>query len=395
MGWLIWGIAALFYAYEFIERVAISVMVPDIMLSLHIDRAALGDVSAYYFYAYGLCQIPAGYGFDRFSARRILALSCLSVTLGSFLLAGADTLWLAKLSRALIGMGSACAFIGCLHLARLWLPEKHFPFVAGLTNLCGIMGGLLGGVPLAYTVSQVGWQSSLSYLGIIGVVLTVLMVALVRAPVSTLPKPIQPPFWHSLKGIVCTKATWTIALYGAFLVAPITAFVELWGIPFLMTTHHLSRPEAAFLNSWVFIGIGCGGPITGYLYHTVTNSLAFCRWACLIACGCLSAVLLLPDLSPYTLAFLFFVYGVVTSHMLIVFTWVNRHYAPQHRSGIAIGFTNMVIMAGGALFQPMIGWLMDRAYADYHIPFVLLPLCILVSWGLSFKLPPLTYRQSR
>ncbi len=387
MGWFIWGIAALFYAYEFIERVAISVMVPDIMISLHIDRAALGEVSAYYFYAYGLCQIPAGYGFDRFSSRRILALSCACISIGSFLMAGADTLWLAKISRALIGMGSACAFIGCLHLARAWLPEKHFPFVAGLTNCFGLIGGLLGGVPLAMMVSQVGWHASFKYLGIIGIVLTVCIIALVRTPISAAHTH-PPPFWHSLKGIISTPATWTMALYGAFLVAPITAFVELWGIPFLMTTHHLSRPEAAFLNSWVFIGIGCGGPIMGSLYPAVANPLAFCRWACLAACSFLSAVLLLINLPPTALALLFFGYGIATSHMLIVFTWINRRYAPQHKSGIAIGFTNMVIMAGGALFQPLIGWLMDKSYANFHIPFILLPLCILVSWGLSFNITP-------
>ncbi|HFA59161.1 MAG TPA: MFS transporter, partial [Rhodospirillales bacterium] len=64
-GWLLWALAALFYAYGFLQRVAPGVMAGDLMRDFALDGALLGTLSAAYFYAYAAVQIPAGLFMDR------------------------------------------------------------------------------------------------------------------------------------------------------------------------------------------------------------------------------------------------------------------------------------------------------------------------------------------
>lgn len=50
--WIIWGSAALFFFYEYLQRVAPGVMVPDLMRAFRIEGAAVGELGAFYYYAY-------------------------------------------------------------------------------------------------------------------------------------------------------------------------------------------------------------------------------------------------------------------------------------------------------------------------------------------------------
>ena len=42
------------------------------------------------------------------------------------------------------------------------------------------------------------------------------------------------------------------------------AFVGLWGVPYMMEEHDLSRPSAATSTSLALIGFGIGSPLFGW-----------------------------------------------------------------------------------------------------------------------------------
>lgn len=407
MGWFIWGIAAFFYSYEFTQRVAPSVMIPELMAALHLDAAQLGSLSAYYFYTYALCQIPAGMLIDRYGPRWILTLAPLAVSLGSLAMVYSPSLLSAKASRALIGIGSAFAFIGCLKLAQHWIAKHHFPFMVGLTNLSGTLGALAGGAPLAFAVTHWGWQNTMLGLAILGLFISILlffMIHLPKKPIDhSIPEETPISLIKHLKTVTQDRQTWLFAVYGGLLVVPIAAFVELWSVPFLTLTHAISRAEAAFLNSLIFVGIAIGGPTIGWLYSKLPNPILVCRLATLCAFICLYEILFADHLSLPLLSTLLLSYGFLTSNMLLCFTFVSQRHSKRF-SGAALGLTNMVVVAGGALFQPLIGWLLDLhtaqspsepfetfSVADYHFAFTILPLCLLVAVFLTFfmKVPNL------
>ncbi len=375
MAWFIWGIAAFFYGYEFTQRVAPSGMVPELIAAFNLKPAAFGSLSAYYFYAYALFQVPAGSFIDHFGPRRVLTLAALTVALGSMGMACLEPLWQIKFARFAIGAGSAFAFVGCLKIAHHWLHQKHFPVMVGLTNLSGTLGAFLGGAPLAFMVTLWGWRISFMILGGLGFLIAYLLFAYVRLPRETHPRPALSEWWPNLKTIIHHPQTWWIALYAGLLVAPITGFIELWSVPFLSTAHLLTRPQAAYLNSLVFLGIALGGPSIGLLQQwTPAHPIQWCRFLTTLALLCLSAIIFIHPLPLVLLAILLTLYGFCTSNMLLCFTLVKRLHSPAV-SGTALGLTNMVVMLGGAVFQPLIGWLLDYS---------ILPCCLILAIGITF-----------
>ena len=70
LAWMIWGLGALFYLFAFYQRVAPAVMTDVLMADFAIGGAALGNLSAFYFYAYVVMQIPTGVMADRWGPRR-------------------------------------------------------------------------------------------------------------------------------------------------------------------------------------------------------------------------------------------------------------------------------------------------------------------------------------
>lgn len=361
MGWAIWGIAALFYGYEFIHRILPAAMIPELKLAFHVSDTALGALTAIYFWAYALFQIPAGILIDRYGSRVLLTTACLIVTIGSFLLAYSPNINIAFLSRFLVGVGSAFAFVGCLKLGRQWIHPDSFPLVVGFTNLCAQIAAILGNQPLATLVDDIGWQWTVIFMSGIGSLITLALALMIRNKTqhSTTPQLLSlRDFLAYLKQIIHHKQTWLIAIYGCLLVSPIVAFGEFWGIHYLQQKCHLSRPDAAFLNSAIFMGIAIGGPLLGWFakhYHHFLRMMRLCTSVALI---CLLMIVFCDQLSYSVVMGLLVVYGMMSSNMLLCFSMINREYESDHQA-TAIGFTNTIVMFGGAFFPVIIGLMLD------------------------------------
>ena len=85
---LAFSLGCTFFAYAFVQRVAPSVMVDELMRDFAVGGALLGNLSAFYFYAYAGIQIPVGIMMDRFGPRRLLTFTLLLCVVGSALFAG-------------------------------------------------------------------------------------------------------------------------------------------------------------------------------------------------------------------------------------------------------------------------------------------------------------------
>ncbi|MCK7501843.1 MAG: hypothetical protein MZW92_76485 [Comamonadaceae bacterium] len=65
-----WGLGGLLYLVAFYQRVAPAVITDKLMTEFAIGAAALGNLSAFYFYSYVAMQIPTGIIADRWGPRR-------------------------------------------------------------------------------------------------------------------------------------------------------------------------------------------------------------------------------------------------------------------------------------------------------------------------------------
>ena len=408
IGWITWFIAAIFYGYEFTLKVSPHTMTAELIRDFGINNTQLGKLSAFYFYTYGLTLIPAGYILDRYNYNTSLLLASFAVSLGSFLLASTSDIYIAYLSRAIIGGGSAFAFLGCLKIASDWLPSKKFPFMVGLTDLFGKIGALTAGKPLAWLVATQEWRGAMYILANTGLAISVLLL------INTILMPVarracdshrrlgktacneiakrnnneNKIFVDGLKSIIKSKQTWLLAIYGGLLVAPIIGYVELWGTPFLETAYGISKQSAASINSLVYIGIAFGGPSIGYLSSRYQNYKVIMFLCTIISFVCFSLVIYI-SMPLYLIRILLFIYGACTSNMLLCFT-LTKIIHSKKISTLAIGFTNTIINIFGAISQPLIGKILDyyikTSTHTIHYPkenfqsaFAILPVCLILA----------------
>ncbi len=157
-----WFLCAVFFLYAFVQRVAPSVMVDDLMRDFAVGGALLGNLSAYYYYAYAGSQIPVGVLMDRFGPRRLVTLAAALAGAGSLVFVLADGLWLASIGRLMIGFGCAFSFVGALNYAALWFPPNRFATLSGWAQMLGVLGGIIGQAPLGYLVETAGRQPTVS-----------------------------------------------------------------------------------------------------------------------------------------------------------------------------------------------------------------------------------------
>ena len=265
--WLSWGIAAAFVLYQFLLQASTSVMVPELENAFKIDVATVGLLSASFFYPYVFLQMPAGCLVDKFGARLILCCSITGCALACWLFALSHSLWLAELSRIIMGITTASAVVSALYLAVNWFPIERFALLAGLTEMLGMLGGALGQNILAFGVNHIGWRGTLIFCGVAGIILAASAIFLVFDH-----PPGKPPHRHSERSMLSEfiqvlqlPQVWLSGVFGGLVFALITGFAALWSVPYLIAVYHIPLTTAAAASSMVFWGAALGGPVAGWI----------------------------------------------------------------------------------------------------------------------------------
>lgn len=362
LAWSICGLAALFYAYEYLLRISPSAMEEPLRSHFLLTATGFGWLSAVYYYAYVPMQLPVGMLMDRFGPRRLLTVACLICVVGSLLFSRTSTIEVSAAGRFLVGLGSAFAFVGVLKLSTIWLPENRLAMVAGMTSALGTVGAMIGDNLLSKMVSQIGWQESLLYASIFGAVLVVILWFGIRdhkkdAEVGGTIHNFKVNF-IDLKIILSNKQIWVNGFYGCLVYLPTTVFAELWGIPYLSHAHGLTETSAAFANSLLFLGFTIGAPTMGFISDKIKRRKLPMIVGAIVAAVLMTVILYWPNLSSTGVNVLMFCLGLFYSSQTIVFA-VGRELSPQEAAGTAIATTNMIVMIGALFLQPLVGRLLD------------------------------------
>ena len=240
LAWLIFALGALFYCYEYILRVSTSVTANGVMQAFHLNASQYGGLSAYYYYAYFPLQLFVGLLMDRYGPRKLLVLCCLICAFGSFIFAHSHSLFFMKLSRFLIGFGSAFAFVGALKLASIWLPPEKFAPVAGIVTMLGMLGAIFAQTILSHIVAHYGWRTTVAATAWGGIGLTILMLLIIRDKIKTMHTSYIPQldFSDLMRGLLISLRNykiWLTGIIGLILFLPVTSFADLWCRKYLMT----------------------------------------------------------------------------------------------------------------------------------------------------------------
>lgn len=370
LSWTVWGLGAAFYLSGFYQRVAPAVMTDYLMADFHMGAAALGNLSAYYFYSYVAMQIPTGILADAWGPRKLLTAGAFIAALGAFLFAAAPTILLANVGRLLIGGSVGVAWVSLLKLSMHWFPPQRFATTSGLALCCGLVGAVSAGVPLRVLMLQFGWRPVMLASATVSVAIAVSLWIIVRDDPSergytgfVSSKNRQA---HSISALLSGlgkvftyKNTWIIAIAPSGIAGSVLAFSGLWGVPFLTTHYGLTPAKSAALTSLLLVAWGLGGPVFGALSDRIRRRKPLYVAGSFVGCAGWYLILFVPNLPMWLLTLLIILVGVTSGVMILSFAFAKES-VPLSLAGTVSGVVNMGVMSGPMVLQPAMGWILDK-----------------------------------
>lgn len=402
-------LAATFYMYEFALQVSLGVMTNELMSDLSLNAVGIGIVSAFFYCAYMPMQVPAGLLHDRFGPRNILTIAILICAFGALCFSYADTVLLAAAGRFMMGVGGAFSFSGALMLISRWFAPQYFAVLSGFVQLMSSIGAITGEILLAIAIRHWNWRPTMLYLFFVGIVLAFLVLLIVRNfPKGSTHFSTEEHQQHfadanpGLKEVFGRIQSWWIAIFSFLIWAPIAAFAGLWGIPFMVSAYHLTTEGASLACAAIWVGIGFGSPFVGWISERIERRctvLTICS-----ALGIFASIAVIYFTLPLPLLYvsLFFL-GFAGGGQSLAFGIVRDVNHP-HMLGAAIGLNNTATVAGGAILQPIIGYLLHRNWngvmvgnapvydvSAYRIALFMIPFCYFIALFISMKCIKETY----
>ncbi len=146
--WLIFALASFLFLLSQFYRVSNAVIAPMLLEDLVLDTKAIGLLSASFFYAFALTQIPISLLLDKIGPRTMMTVLSIIGVGGAVIFSAANSMGTGMAGRALLGIGMSCNLMGSYKLLTLWFSPRMFATLAGILVALGTMGNMVATTPL-------------------------------------------------------------------------------------------------------------------------------------------------------------------------------------------------------------------------------------------------------
>jgi MFS family permease len=405
-GFVVWGISAIFFLYEFFLRTVIGTFQHPITESLNISSFEFSFLSTTIFLIfYGAMQFPTSIIATKIGLNKTLTAGCSICAITCLGFAFSNNFYTALTFRLFMGLGSSVGFICLLISVHEWMPKRHNALFIGLSQFIGTMGPMLSAGPLhsAIETTNLDWRSLFFSLSIVGSVIAVFIFLFVENNKEKAGKFIilnrQQKTMNSIVQLFSKSAPWCIALFSAGLYFAIEYLTENEGRPFLMLKG-LSASFASYMItlSWVSFAFAC--PLLGFLSDFTQKRKPIMVMSAV--CACSAIILIVFGKEKYQIFLGFFLLGIGASGQSIGFSIIAEHFK---KDSIAIGFglNNCMITLVSGINAPAISLLLDHSKGSSssltleHYYFAFSPIVAMIFFALVLSIFFIkeTYAKSR
>lgn len=397
--WVVCFVASLFFFYEFIQGNMFASIADNIMHDFHIQADKMTYLSSIYYASNVIFLFVAGFLLDRYSSKRIIITAMLLCVLSTFVLAHAQSFYVALICRFAMGIGSAFCFLGPIRIASRWFPPKRMALVTGAIVTMAMTGGMLAQYPLTQLVLQVGWRQALVMVAWLGAVMLGLMIVWVKDKPDNAIEPER----SKMSALVCARTAYlnpqTIraALYTSLMNMAVAVFGAMMGSLYLMQRLDVSKADAAMVNSMLFLGAIIGGPFIGWCSDKLGLRVLPMKVGAIASFLVVIGILYLP-VSLSNMAVLFFLLGFFTASQVISYAFVAES-SPPAMTATAVSMVSILTQCGYILYQNLFSGLLtwhDNAHlvdgvpvyslSDYQLATGILPLGLILALLIIFSL---------
>jgi MFS family permease len=258
------GMLLLVYAFNFIDRIMLGILVPPIKLAMHLTDSELGLLGGTAFALfYTALGIPIGYLADRMNRVWIITLALAlwsAFTAACGMASSFVQLFLARLG---VGIGEAGGVAPAYSLLSDYFPAPQrarafaiYSFGIPLGSAAGILfGGLIA--------ARINWRAAFLLIGAAGLLLAPLFRALVHEPPrgrleAAPPARDAPAIGECLALLIRKRSFWYLGL-GAASCSIMGYGVFFWMPSFLVRSYHLSLVQVSWCFSALTLCSGLAG----------------------------------------------------------------------------------------------------------------------------------------
>jgi sugar phosphate permease len=396
--WIVFILAtSLFFLSQF-YRTSNAVIASELIRDLSLDTEGLGLMSASFFYAFAITQIPIILLLDKVGPRRLMTFLTLLGILGAVIFSLADSLSMGLIGRILLGVGMACNLMGTFKLLTEWFEPVIFATLTGLVAAIGTFGNIMAAYPLVELVEQIGWRHSFQLIAAINLVLVLLLFIVVRdRPSDTIHNAsgVEPAIsmkqaFLNLATLLKNRDYWIISVASFVRYGTFTAFQALWAGPFLREVMGYSAVKAGWIIVFMAAGLIIGSPFWGAVSDRIFKTRKWIIFLSLLIVAGVALVLMSipPDASVMVVTVLFFAFGFFSSAGMLMYPHM-KDLMPHEMAGATMTGINLFNMLGPAVFLQGLGVMMQALYpeasrgpAAFDASFLVCSLSLLVVGGI-------------
>ena len=371
--WAIFLITSANFFLSQFYRASMAVISPELLQELSLNTRQLGMISAAFFYAFALTQIPISIFIDKIGARRLMTVLSIMGIAGAVFFSRADSFATGLLSRALLGFGMSCNLMGTLKLMTLWFKPTQFATISGFIFSIGTVGNMAATAPFVALVQHMGWRNSFVAIAALNFLIVIVLYLVVRDRPES-PSFSENPASSDLKlsqtlgnfaVLLAKKDFWIISMatlvgYGTF-----AAFQTLWAGPYLIEVIGLSALEAGNVIFLMNLGMIIGAPVWGALSDRVFKNRKWIIFTGALGTGAVMLIFAEKTAAPVPIiiAVLFFGFGISRSAGLLMYPHI-KELVPLNSAGAAMTGLNFFTMLGPAVFLQGLGYMMQALYPE-------------------------------
>lgn len=361
--WVIWLVAIAVYVLAVFHRSSLGVAGIIASERFDISATSLASFTVLQLVVYAGMQVPVGVLLDRFGSRRMLLCGLVTMTLGQYGFAFAESFPAAVASRAVVGAGDAMVFVSVIRLVTAWFLVRQAPMVTQLTGLSGQLGAIAAAGPLSYLLQELGWTRAFAVTSSLGVVLLVAVLVVVKD------SPYRRDEVVAIKLRALAQSVRTVwgnpgtrlGMWSHFTSQfSATVFALLWGYPFLVQGLGWSTRGASTL----LMAMTAWAVVSGLVLARMVARLPYYRsW---IVVGIVIAMVV-----PWTAVLLWS--GAAPAWLVVVMAFATasggpaamvgfdlaRSFTPAHETGRANGLVNVGGFTASLLTMALIGIVLD------------------------------------
>ena len=356
VGWLI---TAVYYFYQYALRSAPAVMMPQLSDAFGLTAGGVASLAGLFYYGYSPFSLVAGLAMDRVGPRRVVPLGAAAVGVGAVMFASGNTT-LAQAGRFLQGAGGVFALIGAAYIATTNFPPSRAATLIGATQMFGMAGGSAGQFLVGPIIgSGVSWSTFWLGMGIIGLVISGLLYALLPEPRASAATGPSTGAAQSFRIVFTNPQSILCGIIAGLIFIPTTIFDMVWGVRYLQDARGLDYASAVLRSATVPLGWMIGCPLLGFVSDRVRRRRPVIAGGALALLACLGWILYGPaDVLPtYVLGLLA---GVASGAAMLPYT-VIKEANPPDVSGTATGVVNFINFTFSALLGPVFASLLLSA----------------------------------